>query len=53
MRSLPITATGRLLCHVHRALDITVGRSSADRYLPEFEITPDDVSIVDRELTRC
>lgn len=53
MRSLPITATGRLLCHVHRALDVTVGRSLADRYLPEYEITADDVHIIDRELTRC
>ncbi|WP_197376143.1 hypothetical protein [Mycolicibacterium baixiangningiae] len=54
MRSLPITAPGRLLCHVHRALDVTaVGRSLVDRYLPEDETTPEDVCIVDRELTRC
>jgi hypothetical protein len=53
MRSLPITATGRLLCHVHRAVDATVRRNPLTRHPSDDESLPQDVGIVERELTRC
>ncbi|WP_157546032.1 hypothetical protein [Mycobacterium sp. IS-1742] len=52
MRSLPITATDRLLRRVHRALGLTARRRPAERPT-EDDVAPDDVSIVERELTRC
>ncbi|MCV7417481.1 hypothetical protein [Mycolicibacterium litorale] len=52
MRSLPITATGRLLRRVQRALDVPA-RQNPGRCTPEAEVPVEDVSIVERELTRC